>query len=158
MLAETIVAMVLLGLLITGTLRMNAVAAEALLNRETLENMAEIAGDYLNEAKLGDCTPWRNDLGDPWGGDIDHYCYAPIRNHYGTTYDQAASPSCPNGTGNGVNFVLERNLPDVRFEMNVTVLDCYDEAVPGGTVPVRIVTVTGNSKTLERASVGVASP
>ena len=162
MLAETIVAMVLLGLLITGTLRLNAVAAEALLNRGTLENMGEIAGDYLNEARLGDCTDWRNDLvalGDPLGGDDNHYCYAPISNHYGDLPTRSvASSSCLSGIGDGVEFMLARDLPDVRFNMNVTVLDCYDDAVPGSRAPVRIVTVTGNGKAIERATVGVASP
>ena len=159
MLAETIVAMVLLGLLITGTLRFNAVAATALLNRESSENMAEIAGDYLNEARLGDCSDWR--ISNGIGGDNDHYCYAPLSTHYDDPTNPPAMTEvdCFDPVHKGVKFVLERNLPDVRFEMTVTVLDCYDTVEGSGVpVPVRIVRVAGNGKELERASVGVASP
>ena len=154
MLAETIVAMVLLGLLLTGTLRLQAVAATALLHRETLENMTEIAGDYLNEARLGDCADWS-------GSNTDHYCYTPISTHSTSALLRPLpEPVCPPAydqtRGSGVEFTLERSLPDIRFEMGVTVLDCYG-TVGGREVPVRIVTVSGNGRTLERASVGVAS-
>ena len=156
-LAETIVAMVLLGLLITGTLRLNAVAAEALLNRETSENMAEIAGDYLNETRLGDCSDWR--ISNGIGGDNDHYCYAPLSTHYDDPTNPPAMTEvdCSDPMHKGVEFVLARHLPDIRFEMTVTVFDCYD-IVGGSEMPVRVVRVSGNGKELERASVGVASP
>lgn len=155
MLAETIVAMVLLGLLMTGTLRLNAVAVSGLLTRESLENMAEIAGDYLNEARLGDCTNWN-------GSNTDHYCYAPVSTHSTSAVPtQLATPVCPSTydqtRGSGVEFTLERSLPEVRFEMHVVVMDCY-VTISGSDTPVRIVTVSGNGKTLQRASVGAASP
>ena len=153
LLAETIVAMVLLSLLITGTLKVNAAAASARLNRETLENMAEMAGDYLNEARLGDCTNWS-------GSNTDHYCYAPVSTHSTSAVPpQLTRYGCPDGTrGSGVEFTLERSLPEVRFAMHVVVVDCYDTTYGNGIlIPVRIVTVSGNGKTLQRASVGVAS-
>lgn len=155
MLAETIVAMVLLGLLVTGTLRLQAVAATSLLHRETLENMTEVAADYLNEARLGNCADWQMSNG--ISGDSNHYCYAPLSTHYPNPTNPPAltAVACPDPTkdGSGVEFTLERHLPDVRFEMDVTVLDC-DNTVGSHDVPVRIVTVSGNGKTLERASVG----
>ena len=146
-------ALIVVAAMVPLALNLHMRAAEARIDRASLERMGELAGELLGEARLDDCADWHL-TGDT--SDNDHVCYLPLSIHAGAAV-QTPAPDCDDpivggdpADGSGVTFTLDYRT--------IKVLDCH-RLEHNIKWPVRTVQITDwtGRLTLTRSAVGMPS-